>query len=133
MSTLWPCPLRTLVVIRVPLEWEFVIDLTGPSISVQSPTGDYVASSDVLIEALVDDEVAGVDKVEVRVDGGARASATQTAPGVWSYEAEGLADGEYVIWVRATDNAGNQSAEAFTIVVDATALLSSASLLRRKV
>lgn len=103
------------------LEWEFVIDLTGPSISVQSPTGDYVASSDVLIEALVDDEVAGVDKVEVRVDGGAWASATQTAPGVWSYEAEGLADGEYVIWVRATDNAGNQSAEAFTIAVDATA------------
>nr|WP_306211099.1 Ig-like domain-containing protein [Actinoplanes sp. RD1] len=89
-------------------------DVTAPTVAAQvggtrDDAGNYVGSATVTVTAADDD--SGVARVEVQVDGGTWAAYTQPVVVTGA--------GPHMVHYRATDNAGNTSAEQmahFTVV-----------------
>ncbi|RJQ46370.1 MAG: DUF2334 domain-containing protein [Gaiellales bacterium] len=85
---------------------EFSVDTEAPVVTVSSPVG-LVESTDVKVEAGLDDRVSGVDAASVRafVDG-APVDCAVSAAGV-SCQVDGLRNGEHTLRIDAADRAGN--------------------------
>jgi hypothetical protein len=93
-------------------------DSVPPSISITSPEPDaVVGSSSVTVEWTASDDGSGIDRFEVRVDGGAATVLPGTAT---SHIVTGLANGVHAIVVTAIDGAGNTRSDGVTIHVDRT-------------
>ena len=104
-------------------------DGTAPEIGPVEPAdGAYVASAQPTLRAVVFDSLSRVDRVEMRLDGGAwqDAAVESASDGRWSrpgtgLAAGGLADGAHDFEIRATDAAGNEGLASSAFTVDTVA------------
>jgi hypothetical protein len=91
------------------------IDLTRPSVKIISPAENEIISKDkVVVAGRALDDLSGIRKVEVRVNGGTYTVATPSSPGNWSswsitLDFTSIPAADYRIVARASDNAGNQN------------------------
>lgn len=85
-----------------------IVDNTAPTVSVQSPTNNFLVKSNLTILGTATDNLA-VQKVELRLDNGPWITATGTT--AWSYNlnSSNFLNGPHQISVRATDSANNFS------------------------
>jgi hypothetical protein len=98
-------------------------DTIAPNVAITNPTSNSVIISSssqvqVTVQGTASDDLAGVSKVEVRVDAGAYVGATPRASGDWSsWTATVNLDtaGTHKIESRATDNAGNQASSVTSV------------------
>lgn len=92
------------------------IDTADPTIAIDSPTGDsLMTSSDVSISFTRDDLASGIDRIELRVDGGA---AVALSSGATSHVVRGLSDGSHEVTITVYDRAGNSATDSVTFRVD---------------
>ncbi len=86
-----------------------LVDLTPPTVSIQTPTNGSFVGGNVLLSGTAADNIA-VQKVEVRLDAGAWALASGTNS--WSYvlSTSNLLNGSHLLYARATDTFSNLSA-----------------------
>ena len=95
----------------------FVIDASAPTMTIDSPSdGSTSVSDSVLVKFKATDAGSGVDKVEVRIDGGEWVIADGN-----EHPFTDLTDGTHTIQVRATDFAKRTSTATITVTVDTTA------------
>lgn len=89
-------------------------DTTAPTVSIAAPSHGATVSGVVSVNGKSSDN-SGVDRIEVRIDGGSVAPATGTS--AWSHviDTRTVADGDHTIEARAVDGAGNGATA--TIVV----------------
>jgi len=100
---------------------EIVADRTPPTTAVSFPSdGGVVSSSTVRITWTASDAGAGIERVEVVIDGGSPQVLAGNATGV---SISGLSDGVHNVTVTTYDRAGNSATDSATFRVD-TALLS---------
>ncbi|MFH1642525.1 MAG: Ig-like domain-containing protein, partial [Nanoarchaeota archaeon] len=97
------------------------LDVTPPTISIESPSnGNYVIAS-ITISGTADDETE-LDGVEVSTDGSTweDAAITDTA---WEYpwDISELTDGSYTIAAKAIDTNGNEETAYITVTLDQSA------------
>lgn len=98
------------------------VDNVAPTSTIARPKPDERYSSSILVSGSAQDNMAGVERVELSTDGGATwvaAIGTTT----WSYELTAEDEGQLTIQARATDVVGNvetPTAEV-TVAVDLTA------------
>ncbi|HEX9341885.1 MAG TPA: Ig-like domain-containing protein [Thermoplasmata archaeon] len=86
------------------------VDTTGPGLKVDLPlSGSVITSSQVTVMFSTEDATSGVDRVEIRVDGGPARSLSGTAT---SYVVTGLADGTHTVTLTVFDRAGNSATSA---------------------
>jgi hypothetical protein len=91
------------------------IDLTRPSVKIIPPAENEIISKDkVVVAGRALDDLSGIRKVEVRVNGGTYTVATPSSPGNWSswsitLDFTSIPAADYRIVARASDNAGNQN------------------------
>ena len=90
-------------------------DRTPPSIEISQPADNALVREDkVIVAGRTSDDVSGVKKVQVRVNGGPYVDANPRSPGDWSswsitLDFTSKATAAYKIFARITDNAGNQN------------------------
>ena len=93
------------------------VDTTPPTISIISPTDNaWMRASAVNVTWQGSDALSGMDRYEVRLDGGPLAPVGLAT----SREFTGLADGPHAIDVIAFDRAGNSRAANVSVRVDVT-------------
>jgi hypothetical protein len=93
----------------------FTVDTTKPTVKITSPTsGLYNNTGSVMVKWTAID-ATGIAKIEVSTDG-----TTWTAVTGTSDTFTDLSDGSYIVYVRATDNAGNVNSTSVTFIVDKT-------------
>jgi len=85
------------------------VDVTPPTVQIQTPTNGSVVGGNLAISGTATDDVA-VQQVEVRLDTNAWALATGT--GAWSYllNTSNFLNGSHLLSVRATDTSAHVSA-----------------------
>ncbi len=85
-----------------------LVDLTPPTLSIQTPTNGSFVSGNVLVSGTATDNFT-VQRVEVRLDTGGWAVASGTNS--WSYvlNTSNLLNGSHVLFARATDTSSNLS------------------------
>ncbi|MGD9962288.1 MAG: Ig-like domain-containing protein [Thermoplasmata archaeon] len=81
------------------------IDVTAPSLSINSPPNGSSVDEDVIFEWAASDTVSGIARFEVRLDSGAWTDVGSAQ----QWEGTGLTDGAHTFEVRATDAAGNEA------------------------
>ncbi|HKZ48481.1 MAG TPA: Ig-like domain-containing protein [Thermoplasmata archaeon] len=92
------------------------VDATPPSVAIQAPAGApaWLIVPDVVFEWTMSDPVSGIERAEVKVDGGVWIDVgTLTFRSV-----AGLTDGPHTLAVRVTDRAGNVGSASRDIQVD---------------
>jgi hypothetical protein len=99
-------------------------DTTPPSSTIEAPAdNELITGKTYLVQGTASDDPggSGVALVELSFDGGATWVAAEGTES-WSYEWQITGDGEYTIWSRATDNAGNVETPGpgVTVTVDNT-------------
>ncbi len=95
----------------------FTVDATSPSVSISSPSeGTLFNSTDTTIEWSGSDSTTGIDRYEVKIDGGSWKEVGKNT----SDELLDLGDGEHTMKVRAYDGAGNTAEDNITFMVDST-------------
>ncbi|MFO7991326.1 MAG: Ig-like domain-containing protein [Thermoplasmata archaeon] len=94
----------------------FTVDLTGPSVSISSPTeGDYLSSTSVTVEWSGSD-TNGIDYYETRVDSGSWINKGTST----SHTYNSLSEGSHSSDVRAYDFAGNYNTDTVNFHIDIT-------------
>ncbi|MFL6496044.1 MAG: HYR domain-containing protein, partial [Nitrososphaera sp.] len=89
-------------------------DTTNPTIAITSPEdGATLTSDSVTVKGTASDSGSGLQKVEVKVDGGSYSTATGT--GTWSFDVSNLAEGPHTITAQATDKAGNTATASIKV------------------
>ena len=100
----------------------FGVDLTEPTVTITSPSdGDYVNTSDVYVEWIGNETISGIDHYEVRCQNSTWDSGWINVGTVTHYTFPNLADGQYTIYVKAIDLAGNVGVDSIEITVDTVA------------
>jgi len=95
------------------------IDKNAPAVTINAPDdGAFLNSGSFSVLGVAPDSASGVQKVEVKVDGGEYADADGTV--TWSFNVSGLGEGSHVIYANATDIAGNSAVTSRTYTVDNT-------------
>ena len=98
------------------------VDTTPPTVSITSPSdGAYINDSYVTVQWTGGDTLSGIDHYEVRMknntwDSGWIDKGTST-----SHTFTNLGEGQYTIYVKAVDTAGNIAADSVSISIDLTA------------
>ncbi|MFQ6012176.1 MAG: Ig-like domain-containing protein [Thermoplasmata archaeon] len=96
------------------------VDTVPPTISITSPVPDSVVpSSEAEVTWQAEDATAGIDRYEVRLDGGAVVTLSGSATG---HTFSGVGDGAHAITVVAVDRAGNAVSVAVDFTVDTNLL-----------
>jgi hypothetical protein len=91
------------------------VDTVKPTIVVDSPdSGSYNNTGSVTIRWSAADDRSGIMTVERSLDGGDWATVT----GETRYDWTGLSDGQHILSLRATDNAGNVNTAQVAFTVD---------------
>ena len=93
----------------------FTIDTVTPYLSIIAPVEGHmfnVSWLDLLWSA--GDNISGIDHYQVRVDGDAWSGPLTLS----AYNVTGLVDGHHLIWVRATDKAGNVFETSVGVIID---------------
>jgi hypothetical protein len=104
----------------------------APTTTITSPGNGAIVKATFDIEGVATDPggvAIGVDKIEVKYNGGAYATIAdpepETTPYAWSYNSDlssaSYTDGPVEVWVRITDGDGVQSETKLTIELDKTA------------
>ncbi len=96
---------------------KFIVDLTEPHVEITSPSdGEAFSSTNVTVEWSGSDDVSGIDYYEVKI-----------GEEDWIYKAlntthlfTDLEEGIHTVYVRVTDNAGNNATDNVTFTVDVT-------------
>lgn len=98
----------------------FGVDVTAPTATILEPTeGSISTSSDVLVKWQHRDDISGLSRVEVSVDGGPWIEVGVAAA---QYELMSLGDGSHGVALRVTDMAGNSEETETTFRVDTNPL-----------
>lgn len=96
----------------------FIVDTTDPQVSIQYPQpGTWLGTSDVTFRWTPADGLSGIDRSEVRLDGGS----WQNVGAATSATLLELADSEHLFEVRTYDRAGNSRTAQVQFGVDTTA------------
>jgi hypothetical protein len=100
-------------------EFEYVVhDATPPVITIKNvKEGDHFELGELKIEGSAKDDISGLDKVEISIDGKTWQSETSEN---FSFSFTFDVAGDYQIFIRATDKAGNFS--AMPVVINITIL-----------
>jgi len=93
----------------------FHYDPNAPSLTITSPSQDYVKSGDVTVEWTAEDTGAGIESYQLTVDSNAPVLLPGTAT---SYDLRGLDERGHVISLLALDKAGNLAAQTKSFGVD---------------
>ncbi|RLI13601.1 hypothetical protein DRO33_01005, partial [Candidatus Bathyarchaeota archaeon] len=92
------------------------IDTAPPTVSILNPSeGKYVATASVTVQWQGSDDLSGIDRYEVRWDGGAWLDV-----GVGTALTITFTDGNHTVEVRVIDVAGNTATSSVTFTVDTT-------------
>jgi subtilase family serine protease/flagellar hook assembly protein FlgD len=94
---------------------QFVVDRTGPLVSVSAPTTGALLRAVDPIRVLASDAASGVAQVSVRVDGASPVALAEQGAGTYVLAGATFADGEHTLIAAASDRAGNAS-EASPVV-----------------
>ncbi len=89
-------------------------DFTPPTISIVAPATNAFVAGNVMVSGTAGDNVA-LQKVEVRLDGGAWATATGTASWNFTLNTSNFLNGPHLISARATDTAGNLTTNSISV------------------
>jgi Big-like domain-containing protein len=95
----------------------FMVDLTGPSVAIESPSGDFLGTSTVSVSWTAADVGSGLAEVDVSVDGGTPSILPGTAR---SATVSALSDGPHTIRVTAIDAARNTASASVSVTIDTT-------------
>lgn len=114
---------------KMPLEpLCYKVDTTAPEVkSISVATSQVLNNSgSIKVSYSVSDKLSGIKSVEFSTNSnmsGAKTDPNVNENGTYDYSLTGLADGEYNIYVRVTDNAGNklENINAGSFIVDSTA------------
>ncbi|NIQ06796.1 MAG: DUF1565 domain-containing protein [Candidatus Korarchaeota archaeon] len=94
----------------------FTIDVTGPSIEITSPDdGATLDETMVRVVWSASDDVSGIDRCRIQLDGGAWLPLSTATT---SYEFEELSEEVHTVRVRVIDKAGNSAEDTLTFTVD---------------
>ncbi len=93
----------------------FRYDPNAPSLTITSPSSDYVNSADVLVEWAAEDAGAGIASFELRVDAGPPISLPGSAR---NYSLAGLDERVHVVSLAVLDHAGNLATQGRSFGVD---------------
>ena len=106
----------------------YKVDTTAPEVESISVAESQVLnnSGSIKVSYSVSDKLSGIKAVEFSTNSnmsGAKTDPNVNENGTYDYSLTGLADGEYNIYVRVTDNAGNklENINAGSFIVDSTA------------
>ncbi len=91
-------------------------DTVEPGVAITYPADSDTVGGVVTVEGTASD-AGGLDRVDVKVDGGAYALATGTGNWSFSLDTTAFTDGDHTITARATDLAGNTSTDSVTVCV----------------
>lgn len=84
-------------------------DTTPPTVSITSPASGSTVTGTVNVSASAQDDMTGVQKVEFYVGSSPLGSKT-SSPYQLTWNTAGFSDGQYRLWAKAYDNAGNAGA-----------------------
>jgi len=87
-----------------------------PTVAITAPTASFVNYSDVNLVWTMSDDVSGIDRAEVSVDGGAWSDVGTSTNHLFA----GLTDGAHQLSVRAWNNDGLSATATRTITIDLT-------------
>ena len=90
------------------------VDTVAPSIEITSPLNGSYHNSSVLVSWNASDADSGIASVEVSSDGGNWTEAVGSSAMI-----SGLTDGNWTLYVRATDAVGNVNSTSVNVTVDA--------------
>ena len=96
----------------------FVVDFTPPVVTLNALSTDPTNDNTPSFEGTTTDIVSSIASVEYRINSGSwdeavfTAEAGNTKNGTYIFAPPALVDGDYTVYVRATDAAGNVTAEA---------------------
>ena len=92
------------------------VDATAPTVSIVGPTsGVVIPSSSSAVTWTAGDATSGIDRIEIRVDGG---TAQTLSAGATTYALSGLSDGTHTVNVTVVDKAGHSSTRSVSFRVD---------------
>ena len=94
----------------------FTVDTTKPIVTITSPRSGSYNNTGIVIVKWTASDANGIAKVEISTDGTTWNAVTGT-----SDTFTGLSDGSDIVYVRATDNAGNVNTTSMAFTVDKTA------------
>jgi uncharacterized repeat protein (TIGR01451 family) len=83
------------------------VDRTPPLVTILRPPGGGFLAADLGVEVSARDLLAGVESVELQVDGGPWRPMFPLAGDVYQRQLSGLSEGAHVLLARATDRSGN--------------------------
>jgi hypothetical protein len=92
----------------------FTLDTTAPLVVITTPAPGLISRANVTVAGRVSDSLDNVTSLQAQLDGGAAMPVTFDTTGDYSFATtlavDGSADGSHTVSLRATDEAGNQSA-----------------------
>jgi Bacterial Ig domain len=92
------------------------VDATAPTVSIVGPaSGAVIPSSSSTVTWTAGDAASGIDRIEVRVDGG---TAQTLSAGSTTYALSSLSDGTHTVNVTVVDKAGHSSMKSVSFRVD---------------
>ena len=94
------------------------VDLTAPSIEIISPSADEtITSTRVEVRGTVQDNLAGIYNISIRLSGQPWVTPTLEENGTFYYTFTGLTNGDYTVYVKVYDRAGNVAMDSVTFSV----------------
>src|SRR5712692_5918251 len=101
-----------------------LIDTTPPAIAIKAPTSNGFLRGDGTAALVASDDLTGVVRVEISIDGGAWVNVplADVMQNLYNFLLPGLPEGTHTVAARAVDGAGNVgNAATFSFIVDNTA------------
>ena len=100
----------------------FGVDTVAPTVTISDPSdGAYVNTSDVAVTWTGSDATSGIDHYEVRCYNSTWDTGWINVGTSTTHTFTNLADGQYTIYVKAIDLAGNVGVDSITITIDTEA------------
>jgi hypothetical protein len=89
-----------------------------PTVAIDEPTPGEVLSGETTVAGTASDPDGSVERVQVRVDGGAWRNATGTTDWSYAWDTVQVADGEHTLEVRSFDGRDHSSIASVTVETD---------------